>query len=402
MFDNVIIILVCSYCVLALVSLSMLPMIAFILPVVFTNSSINKKRRVSWQHFAALNNLSFLSTVFPKGVSRIIGDHNGYSVSFVFRRAKTYITVSTNRQNSNFPNNEVLIENATNLFGKRNLSHKLKGRITVEKNGQILCYEQLTVEQDSEYLQYVLELLCNLANAYQFLFRQGAQVIPYLQISITNSFSGLQPIIHQLIQDISRETTVQLSHRISCIWCSDCMVRYTTHRVQPLLYSITYYGCRVCHQSQEFFEWQGKVVAVIDTQMIAKYSKQDEVLQLNWLAHNEVFDFDEVYINHATDYDIERFAVQIGNDTDKVRIPRYGQMRCTISEHCKLSENTMRILHHTFGQIKMGEGWKQIARETNKVLPKTQEHTPQYQYTLTLSVTLSVTLNSFSRIIDTF
>jgi len=48
---------------------------------------------------------------------------------------------------------------------------------------------------------------------------------------------------------------------------------------------------------------------------------------------------------------VERFAVQVGNDTDPFRRPRYRQMRCVVKPECNLSENTLRILDSVFGQV---------------------------------------------------
>jgi hypothetical protein len=64
-----------------------------------------------------------------------------------------------------------------------------------------------------------------------------------------------------------------------------------------------------------------------------------------------LFDCDWVEINQATDEDIERFAVQLGNDTDPLRRPRYREMRCLVGPECHLSENTLRILKNMFGQV---------------------------------------------------
>jgi hypothetical protein len=64
-----------------------------------------------------------------------------------------------------------------------------------------------------------------------------------------------------------------------------------------------------------------------------------------------MFDFDEVEIVRATDQDVERFAIQVGNDTDPIRQPRYKQMQCIISPNCDLSVNTRRILERTFGTV---------------------------------------------------
>ena len=63
----------------------------------------------------------------------------------------------------------------------------------------------------------------------------------------------------------------------------------------------------------------------------------------------------EIIIVQASDEDVERFAVQIGNDTDGIRKPIYKDIRCTISPGCKLSENTLRILRRMIGQVEIKE-----------------------------------------------
>ena len=78
---------------------------------------------------------------------------------------------------------------------------------------------------------------------------------------------------------------------------------------------------------------------------------QDGVLYVNWLQHRSLFDFDRVEIIQATDEEIERFVVQVGNDTDLVRQIRYPQMRCQVSPDCHLSENTLRVLRTRFGEV---------------------------------------------------
>jgi hypothetical protein len=65
--------------------------------------------------------------------------------------------------------------------------------------------------------------------------------------------------------------------------------------------------------------------------------------------------FDRFYSQEqpANDEDIERFVVQVGNDTDPFRKPRYWQMTCTIGSACRLSENTLRILEKMFGRVEL-------------------------------------------------
>ena len=74
-------------------------------------------------------------------------------------------------------------------------------------------------------------------------------------------------------------------------------------------------------------------------------------LHINWLNRRTLFDFDKISILQATDQDVERFAMLIGNDTDEYRMPRYKTMHCAVASTCHLSENTLRILRHTFGQV---------------------------------------------------
>jgi hypothetical protein len=64
-----------------------------------------------------------------------------------------------------------------------------------------------------------------------------------------------------------------------------------------------------------------------------------------------LFDFEQVEIIQATDEDVERFAVQVGNDTDPVRQPHYAQMQRFIAPQCQLSENSLRVLQIMFGQV---------------------------------------------------
>jgi len=53
----------------------------------------------------------------------------------------------------------------------------------------------------------------------------------------------------------------------------------------------------------------------------------------------------------ASDEEVERFAVQVGNDTDPLRRSRYKWMHCVVGPDCHLSENTLRILGSIFAEV---------------------------------------------------
>ena len=98
------------------------------------------------------------------------------------------------------------------------------------------------------------------------------------------------------------------------------------------------------------------IVAVLDAGWESERERpQKDLLRVNWLRRQTLFDFDQIQIVQATDEDVERFAAQIGNDTDSWRRSHYRQMSCLINPGCQLSENTLRILQNMFGEVKTVE-----------------------------------------------
>ena len=78
-------------------------------------------------------------------------------------------------------------------------------------------------------------------------------------------------------------------------------------------------------------DWPGEVVAVLDINMKEEQVKDGDVLRVNWLTRGELFDFDRIEIINVNDKDVERFAIQVNNDLDGFRTPRYSKMLCVLS-----------------------------------------------------------------------
>jgi hypothetical protein len=78
------------------------------------------------------------------------------------------------------------------------------------------------------------------------------------------------------------------------------------------------------------------------------------VILLNWLKLNAPADCDRILIAHAGEYDIERFCVMLGNDTDPVRAARYPRLPVTLA--CPVPDNARRILDKLFGTVTDGGG----------------------------------------------
>ncbi|MCP4287106.1 MAG: hypothetical protein GY792_22115, partial [Gammaproteobacteria bacterium] len=180
----------------------------------------------------------------------------------------------------------------------------------------------------------------------------GGENVSYL---LNVGRAKINPLSHTrrwLIQSISYDTETRLGRQAGQILCPSCMTVCGPHSVRQSNLAVTYYGCRTCGRSRNLLHCPEGIVAVLDAAMPEAQHYQDGLLSLNWLARRELFDFNAVEITNATDEDVERFAVQVGKDAGAVRQARYGQMVCHINgTQSRLSENTLRILQRTFGQV---------------------------------------------------
>jgi len=105
------------------------------------------------------------------------------------------------------------------------------------------------------------------------------------------------------------------------------------------------------HQQRQQFR---TVVAVLDSGWDEAAQRQNhDKLRVNWLKRESIFDFDWVEIVRAGDEDVEQLVEQVNNDTDEWRNSRYRQMVCWVSPDCQLSENSLRLLRDTFGEVKV-------------------------------------------------
>jgi hypothetical protein len=233
-----------------------------------------------------------------------------------------------------------------------NPGFKSRGEIRAQGRGQKLIYEQQWIETDPNYLQTLLELTIQLLGNYPKILALGGETVTGLQSLANNYASPLQWTARQLLVDIGEETSRCLKPVLANRFCPRCLTCCAEHELQvSWLRLVTYCGCRTCGQSRQFLK--GPLIALLDSQLETDWVKRPEGWYINWLQRREIFDFSQVEIVQATDEEVERFAVQAGNDTDEWRRPRYEQMSCVVSAQCQLSENTLRILERMFGKVKI-------------------------------------------------
>ena len=178
------------------------------------------------------------------------------------------------------------------------------------------------------------------------LVHYGGQVVPHL-LKIEAGSTRTQ----RLLADIATETTHRLADNPARWLCPTCLVSPGPH---PFTLSdsraYTYYGCRVCGQSRTFEPKPAEMVLVVDAQVGRIEAAGD---RFHWQPGQPLIDFDRVHIVEAGDELVERLAMQLGNDTDPVRQPRYRHMVCSLEPSCRLSENSRRILKRTFGVVQV-------------------------------------------------
>jgi len=155
-----------------------------------------------------------------------------------------------------------------------------------------------------------------------------------------------------ILHHISRDTNARFAHRHPPARCARCVVTFAPRTVRISWHEHTrYMGCRQCGQTWEVLPVYQAVVATLDSRTPASRIEQGEILRVNWLAERKLFDFDRVEIIAANDEEVERFAVQVGNDTDPVRKQRYRKMACFVAPQADVSENSRRILRQMFRQV---------------------------------------------------
>ena len=328
---------------------------------------LNRERTSTWRQYAQANGLAFVPGQFFTGPScYITGKYQDCSLALravqqgsgKSRRTYTHLELSyRNHQGielalAQFPLGQQLAVKTVEELLISNPSFQLRGEIVIKNSGQDWSYTQWGDETEAEHLQELIDFLVDLIKNYPTVLALGGEAVTALHSIFKTKDHVLRPIAFQLLHDIAEETTSRLRQYTSSWFCSHCITGCSEYNLRLLWgQSLTYYGCRTCGQSREFLK--GPLVAVLDRQMEAEQAENQTELRVNWLRRRSLYDFGRVEIIEATDEDVERFAVQVGNDTDEWRKPRYEQMSCVVSAQCQLSENTLRILERMFGAVKV-------------------------------------------------
>jgi hypothetical protein len=332
----------------------------------------NREAKLSqWQSLAAAKKLTFTPgtwSLFGVSVASVQGEYKDCSLTLTIVQKSQGKSSVTYTQISVRPAQRVRGKVDPEKFplGQQLTYHDLKiwlnGQslpytgdklpITSEARGAAFVYEERGIITDNNFLGSLIDFLVELTHTYPEVISLGGEAISALEQIASESSEELQAVAQQLLRDIADDTTRRLQKTGKYLVCPNCLTYGAPYEVSLGWWSsLTFYGCRTCRQSREFIE--GPLVAILNNRIEVEGAKPHNDPRVNWLQRRSLFDFSRVEIIQATDEEVERFAVQVGNDTDEWRKPRYEQITCVVSAQCRLSENTLRILERMFGEVKV-------------------------------------------------
>jgi len=351
--------------------LSTLSFFGFLFFLVYISHRIKKEKPVPFINIKALLNFAIINNLHFESDS-IEDDFRGYRLSIHYKsetkpiREYTIFELKRNQKLSYFEKSQTdkdIISRFWVIYNRIKPGHDpIKQGPDLKITSDMIYFESCPPVSNTDEFLPIIEQLIQLIEICHEVCKIGGEAVDLL----LQATKPRKPVIWQIIKIIADETALRIKPKASLLLCKKCLTFCSSHKVkQPFTSSnifpsgFRYYGCRLCRQSRDFIEVEGRLIAVLDNQMTEEWSVQENVISVNWLAFRKLFDFHEVRIIQASDKEVERFAVQVGNDNDPVRRPLYKKMRCTVAPDCELTENTLRVLRSMFGKVEV----KSIASE---------------------------------------
>ncbi len=176
--------------------------------------------------------------------------------------------------------------------------------------------------------------------------------------------SNENPFVRKVACEALSSIYKTVEPRIGEILCRTHLTKFEQKTIQSNgVGTVSFLACRICGKSDQAMFGAGEIIATIDAGMEEEFICANGVVRGNWLKRVDlfdfVFDFDRVEIIQASDYDVERFCIQVGNDMDGLRRKKYHRMPCIVYPQCGLSESTMNMLRARFGDVSAFDGRKQ-------------------------------------------
>jgi hypothetical protein len=131
--------------------------------------------------------------------------------------------------------------------------------------------------------------------------------------------------------------------------CGKCFYRSKKHKVKISSFNtFNYYACRNCHSNSYLIEGIEKAVLSVDRNFEETSARDGGTLTVNWFKRKKPFDFDEIHIIDANDFDVEELVMKLKNDMDNKRRKRLHKTPVYLSPGLKISRAKMNLLNDNF------------------------------------------------------
>lgn len=119
------------------------------------------------------------------------------------------------------------------------------------------------------------------------------------------------------------------------------------------LRSLTYYSCRHCRSTSFLEENVTRIIAVFNRSLNWLSRHCDTLMIVNCIKYREPFDFDEMWIIDAADFEVEELIIKARNDVDKQRRKRLTSIPVYLNSNSGLSQARQNLLRDTFKKIEI-------------------------------------------------
>jgi HEAT repeat protein len=179
-------------------------------------------------------------------------------------------------------------------------------------------------------------------------------VKPLLKITLKGLFrKKLQKAAKNALEEISP----RLIHDEVDFVCERCFLRYQAQTAAFLnIYTfrsaaVTCWSCPKCQSDSYYLIGVDKVILLLDHGFEDIYAREEAVLTVNWFKKEAPFDYDEIRIIDADDYEVEKLVMSLINDMDDQRRERLPEIPVYLSPGLKISQAKMNLLKDNFKSI---------------------------------------------------
>ncbi len=173
-----------------------------------------------------------------------------------------------------------------------------------------------------------------------------------------------QPLEAEPLEILNRllEKNTSLSGTYFCerCFCRSLRLKTKTSWVSDFFQAhnrnVWYNACRKCKSNSYFMEGIKSVVLLLDwdfEEQTRRYgagseSEPGNILLINGIKRTELFDFDEIWIKNAGDYEVEKLVMKLRNDKDDYRRERMPEIPVYIDPGVNVSPGKMNLLKDYF------------------------------------------------------